>query len=284
MDQDTKTERQIERNKEDQKYDHVIIKRNDQTRRHPDDVLETAIEDGLEQYKKNKRSLLLSSITAGLIMSLTVLCICFASELASSDNSLTILYQALFYPLAFIITVLSGTQLFTEQTATAVYPVLEKKIKYISLIKLLSIVLAGNFIGTFLGSLGLIIINPGEGLLLEHLPVIAHHLLGANTYKLILSSVFAGFLMAQGGWLTISMFSSMGQIISIFIVTFIIGIGGFYHSIAGSAELFSYLLFTHNYSEIGSILYFLSFCVLGNIIGGSVFVGFLNFAHIRKTN
>lgn len=58
------TERKRERFVEDEHYVPVIIKRNDKTRRHPDDTLETAIHEGLEQLNRSTTSLALSVITS----------------------------------------------------------------------------------------------------------------------------------------------------------------------------------------------------------------------------
>ncbi len=87
--------------------------------------------------------------------------------------------------------------------------------------------------------------------------------------------------MAQGGWLVLSSPPSSGQILYIYIVTFIIGFGGLHHSIAGSAEIFSGLFHSPSPDYVGSLI-FLSTAILGNIVGGSIFVGVLNYAHIKK--
>lgn len=88
--------------------------------------------------------------------------------------------------------------------------------------------------------------------------------------------------MAQGSWLVLSTSTSTAQIACIYIVTFIIGIGGLTHSIAGSAELFiAYLMADH--IALAKILKVIAIAVVGNSIGGSFFVGILNYAHIRKT-
>jgi hypothetical protein len=49
------SQRSTERKSEDDNYIPVIIKRTDETRRHPDDALENAIEEGLEQLDRPAR-------------------------------------------------------------------------------------------------------------------------------------------------------------------------------------------------------------------------------------
>ena len=69
---------------------------------------------------------------------------------------------------------------------------------------------------------------------------------------------------------------------SIYIVTFLIGIGGLHHSIAGSAEMFTALLISDEFT-VGQAARFIGVALIGNLIGGGVFVGVLNYGHIRKT-
>ena len=88
--------------------------------------------------------------------------------------------------------------------------------------------------------------------------------------------------MAQGGWLILATPPTSSQIVCIYIVTFVIGLGGLHHSIAGSAEVFTGMFHSGDY-DVAGIMKFLTSSVLGNLIGGSVFVGILNYAHIRKT-
>ena len=60
------TEREVERRKEERQYTPVIVKRTDEALKHPDDILERAIEEGQEQQERAFWSLLLSAIAAGL--------------------------------------------------------------------------------------------------------------------------------------------------------------------------------------------------------------------------
>lgn len=278
----TETDRAIVRQKEDSEYVPVIIKRSDEASRHPDDVLEQAIHEGIEQHQRSSKALFLSAMAAGLILGFTALCIAFiASYISAEQNPFQYrLATALIYPLGFIICILSGTQLFTEQTATAVYPVLEKKASYLSLHRVWITVLLGNFTGTLISSILIYMAKDVIGFTQGFISV-ADHLIHYNPGQIFISAVLAGWLMAQGGWLIHSLSSTTSQIISIFIVTFIIGIGGLHHSIAGSAEIFSGLLYSDSPDLLNS-LKFLIFAVLGNLLGGSVFVAILNYGHIRK--
>lgn len=278
-----KTGRAKSREKEDEKFIPVIIKRNDEAVRHPDDVLEKVIHEGLEQHKRSNFSLLLSSISAGLILGFAAMSVSLASQIFGPESPVLYdrLAMALVYPLGFIVCVMSGTQLFTEHTATAVYPVLEKKASLSSLIRLWGVVLAGNLIGTLVSS---ILISSADNVIVARAGIleVSSHLIHFSFSEVFISAILAGWLMAQGGWLILATPPASSQIICIYIVTFIIGLGGLHHSIAGSAEIFGGLFMSEQPEYYRSFLTILS-AILGNLVGGSFFVAILNYAHIRKT-
>lgn len=276
------TSRSLERAEEDQNYIPVIIKRNDHSVRHPDDTLEWAIQEGVENHERSKTSLFLSSLSAGLILGFAGMCIALTYQLVPpGDNPLlNRLACAFVYPLGFVICVMSGTQLFTEQTATALYPVLDKKASYSSLAKIWGTVLFGNVIGTALSSYLLYLSDSviGAGAGFEQ---VAHHLFSYGFVEVFISAILAGWLMAQGGWLILATPPASSQLLCIYVVTFVIGFGGLHHSIAGSAEVFSGLLHSAH-PDYMSALSFLTAAILGNLVGGSFFVAILNYGHIRK--
>lgn len=276
------TQRTIERRKENRKYTPVIIKRNDESVRHPDDILEKAIEEGLRQHKRSKLSLLLSSISAGLILGFAAMSVGVMAQLTMGEHTMVQrLAAALVYPLGFVVCIMSGTQLFTEQTAQALYPVLDLKVKFTSLLKLWGIVLTGNFIGTFIASIllfyGKSVIGATDGMV-----QVAHHLMDFEAGEILVSSVLAGWLMAQGGWLVMATPPASSQVLCIYIVTFIIGLGGLHHSIAGSAEIFNGLLVDDHANWLQGMKC-IALMVLGNVLGGSLIVAILNYGHIKKT-
>lgn len=282
-DKELTTERGAEREKEDREYVPVIIKRTDESKVHPDDILERAIEEGLEQLQRPVLSLFLSSIAAGLILGFSAMAVAVMTQAlyGSVDPLIQRIAVALVYPLGFIICIMSGSQLFTEHTATAVYPVLDKKSDLSSLFRLWAIVIVGNLCGTLASSVLIYwandIINASSGYL-----EVANHLVHYGFSSLLVSAILAGWLMAQGAWMLLATPPQSSQIICIYLVTFVIGVGGLHHSIAGSAEIFTAVILSDSYTWIDAG-YFVSTALLGNLIGGSTFVAILNYAHIRKT-
>ncbi len=276
------TQRSLSREKENTDFTSVIIKRNDQAVRHPDDILELATMVGIEQHKRPWFSLFLSSLAAGLILGFAGMCVALTTQLFPSSEHFFLkrLSVALVYPVGFIVSIISGTQLFTEHTATALYPVLDRKINVKSLLILLGIVLLGNLFGTFCSSI-LLFLSDSMIFASNGFIEIANDLLSYSPQEIFVGAILAGWLMAQGGWLVLATSSSSAQVLCIYIITFIIGYGGLPHSIAGSSEIFSALFHSANPNYLGSVIFICS-AALGNLFGGTLFVGVLNYAHIKK--
>lgn len=282
QDKAANTRRIEERKEEDKNYLPVIIKRTDESFRHPDDILEKAISEGEEQMSRSAVSLFLSASAAGLIISFTVMAVAiFTTLTAGFEPTAQRVLTALVYPLGFVLCILSRTQLFTEHTATAVYPILDGRFPVKRLFSLWIIIISGNLLGGLVSSQLLVqadtVIHARDGYI-----KIAEHLLAYDSKSLIISAVLAGWLMALAAWITLSTPSTLSQIVIIYIVTFIIGIGGLHHSIAGSVEMFVGYFISDHYSAT-DVLYFVSHALFGNLVGGSIFVALLNYGHIRQT-
>ena len=277
------TERSIERAQEDERFIPVIVKRTDEARRHPDDILSFAIEEGLEQLDRPLLSLALSSVAAGLILGFTAMAVAVVTTVAAPLPWAGIerLATALVYPFGFVVCIMSGTELFTEHTATAVYPVLDRKATVGRLLRLWLTVGAGNLLGAA-ASAGLLtvadeVVHAREGYL-----EIGRHLVAFHSLPLFVSAVLAGWLMALGAWLILATPPTMSQMAAIYVVTFLIGLGGLHHSIAGSVEMFIAYLIGDEFTA-GESIRFIAWALVGNLVGGSCFVAVLNYGHIRRS-
>lgn len=280
---DVATERSKERTQEDDQFVSVIVKRSDTVRRHPDDALQYAIEEGREQLERPTLSLLLSSVAAGLIVGFSAMAAAVVTAVTADSRSplATRLLTAAVYPLGFVMCVMSGAQLFTEHTATAVYPVLDRKSPVRRLLRLWLIVITGNLIGAGL-SAALLTAVDDVTLARNGYIELGRHLVEFQLLPLLVSALLAGWLMALGAWLVVSTPPDLSQFASIYLVTFLIGLGRLHHSIAGSAEIFTAYLISDEFA-MTQCVQFICVALIGNLIGGSIFVAVLNYAHIRKT-
>lgn len=279
------TSRELERRAEANTFVPVILKRIDQHRRHPDDTLEHAVREGIEQCKRPTLSLLLSAIAAGLMLGFTAMAAgvvaSFTVEGGAPPTLASRLAIALVYPLGFVMVVIAGTELFTEQTATAVYPVLDKRAPIRGMLRVWGVVLAGNLVGACISAALLTAANP----VIHAAPgyaVLGAHLTAYGPWALLASSVLAGWLMGIGSWLVLASPPEMSQMVSIYLATFLIGLGGLHHSIAGGVEAFVALFMVEGFGALDAA-YFLVVAVPGNLIGGAIFVAALNYGHIRRS-
>ncbi len=278
------TERSLERSREDERFMPVIVKRTDEARRHPDDILKHAIEEGLEQLRRPTLSLALSSVAAGLILGFTAMAVAVVTVAVGPTEwaGLGRVATALVYPLGFVVCLMSGTELFTEHTATAVYPVLDSKAPAGRLVRLWFLVIAGNLAGA-MASAGLLTLADGVVGARDGYLEIGRHLVAFEALPLLASALLAGWLMALGAWLILATPPRMSQFASIYVVTFLIGLGGLHHSIAGSVETFAALFMGGGEIAWTEGLRFIALALVGNLLGGSLFVAVLNYAHIRKS-
>lgn len=93
----------------------------------------------------------------------------------------------------------------------------------------------------------------------------------------LLSGIFAGWLIALMVWLLPAAETARTWVI--IIITYIVGLGGMSHVIAGSAETF-YLVAVGNISFTTYFLGFLVPSLIGNIIGGVSIVAAINHAQV----
>lgn len=277
------TERTIERDREEEHLTSVIVKRWDEARRHPDDILEHTIRAGREQIERRGVSLFMSATAAGLILGFSVMAVGVVETLlpGGAPPFLSRFAHALVYPVGFILCILSGTELFTEHTATALYPVLDKRASPGKLLKLWALVWLGNMVGALLISVLLLVaddvIGAAQGYRALH-----EHLVDRGPWQLLASAFMAGWLMALGAWLVSATPPSINQTIAIYLVTFLIGIGRLHHSIAGAIELFTSLFAGSPIQPYGAAR-FIVLATVGNLLGGSLMVAILNYGHIRKS-
>jgi len=98
---------------------------------------------------------------------------------------------------------------------------------------------------------------------------------------LLIAAIFAGWLMGLLAWLVTSAQETISRIFIIWIITATIGILHLPHSIAGNVEVLFGLLTS---SDIGFMDYllFLVMATIGNILGGTIFVGLLKYGHVIR--
>ena len=265
-----------ERNKEQEK--------GEEPQKSYETILEQEIAAGLTELERPAGSLLLSGLSAGLDVSLSLLLMAVMHTL-TADTLPKPVYEilvALMYAAGFLFVVLGRSELFTEHTTLAVLPVLDGRASAGQLGRLWSLVYVSNLVGAALFAGFVSFLGPRLGVVEpKAFGAIASNLTEHPGWVILLSGVLAGWLMGLLSWLVAASRDTIGQIVIITLVTTAIGIAHLHHSIVGTAEVLA-SVFSVQGATMADFGKFLLLATLGNILGGFFFVALIKFGHIRS--
>lgn len=233
--------------------------------------------EGTAELERSSLSIAWSGLAAGF----TISCSMVAQGILQAqlpDAPWRDLVASFGYSLGFLFVTMGRQQLFTETTLTVILPVLHKTHGVSDVARYWCIVFAANIVGTLLFAAASNI--PG---LFAPDAVSAFTELGVKAAEpgaltILVKGVFAGWLIALMVWLLPA--AASARFVVIVAVTWLIGIAHFSHVIAGSVET----AFAAMRGALGWQDYLLGFvlpAVVGNSIGGVVFVALLNHAQVR---
>ncbi len=235
---------------------------------------------GEEEMARPALSLWWSGLAAGLSMSFSLLAEAILRRHLPEAEWQKLLVS-LGYPVGFIMVVLSRQQLFTENTLTVVLPVMAEPTaaNFGRAARMWAIVLGANLAGTLAAAL-FIAFTPAldDTVRAAMLQIAADHL-QYGWFETAFRSVTAGFLMAAMVWLIPA--ADAAQFWVIALITYLIGVGGFPHIVAGSVAAF---LLAAN-GDVGVLHMLGAFSapvLLGNIVGGTVLFALISYAQVMK--
>lgn len=225
-------------------------------------------------------SLAWSGVAAGLSISFSL----FAQAILRQhlpDTPWRELMAALGYPVGFVMVVLARQQLFTENTITVILPLIAKPTRnnFGRAARLWAIVLCANLVGTGLTALFWALTPALDPALLEQMHIISRHAMAHDFWPMLLRGLGAGYLMAATVWLMPGAGPAQFHVVAM--MTYLIGVGGLAHIVAGSLE--AYLLLLNG--ELGWVDAMSGFALpalLGNIIGGSLLFAMMAYAQVRQ--
>ena len=231
-------------------------------------------EEGEAELKRTNMALALSALAAGLSMGFSFLTeALLQAALPKNYSQHTI--GSFGYTIGFILVVLARQQLFTESTLTAVLPVLTRRdLKTLTAGgRLWLIVLVMNLIGTWIFASLVHLPTLFSSDVNQALQNIAHEAIPPDFVVTVVRAFFAGWLIALMVWILPS--AQSARLLTIFLVTYVVGLAHLSHIVAGSAEAAYDVL--SGTATIGQyIRLFLLPTLLGNIIGGTLMVTLLN--------
>jgi formate/nitrite transporter FocA (FNT family) len=244
-------------------------------------IFEAIRRDGEHELCRPLSALWWSGVAAGLAISASVLCKGFlASVLPDAPWAEAI--SNLGYTVGFLIVILGRMQLFTENTITPILPLFlaPTRANFYQTARLWGVVFAANLAGC--AAAALVLAHGGilpearfDGVL-----AVSRHYAEATALEHFGWGVPAGFLIAALVW-TLPRMEGAGEILMIVIVTYMIGLGGMSHVVAGSTELFLLVAL----GELGlraAVLEAVLPAFAGNVLGGTGIFAALTYAQVRN--
>nr|WP_318384038.1 formate/nitrite transporter family protein [uncultured Enterobacter sp.] len=237
-------------------------------------------QDGEKELERDAMALLWSAIAAGLSMGASLLAKgIFHVQLEGIPGGFVL--ENLGYTFGFIIVIMARQQLFTENTVTAVLPVMQKPTLGNGglLLRLWGVVLLGNLIGTGVAAWAFEYMPIFDEATRDAFVKIGMDVMKNSPAEMFANAIISGWLIATMVW----MFPSAGaaKIVVIILMTWLIALADTTHIVVGAVEIF-YLVFngTLHWSEF--LWPFALPTLAGNICGGTFIFALLSHAQIRN--
>jgi formate/nitrite transporter FocA (FNT family) len=243
-----------------------------------DEIYEQVSRNARHELDRAALGLFISGLAGGITMGLTALSTSIViAQLGLSPVSRFV--ADLLYPIGFIAVILGRAQLFTENTLYPVALMLAERRHGWRTLRLWAIVLPSNVLGAFL--FALLAVRTGA---LRPEFVTAMTRMGVEaavvtTSHVFWSAVIGGWIIALVAWLVSGSHSITGSVMLIWLLTFVVGLGGFAHCIATSGEILAAIL--DHQLAVSRYFAWLVPATLGNICGGVLLVTLLEYGQVK---
>ncbi len=241
-------------------------------------VHEAIRQDGEEELSRSVSALAWSGLAAGLSMGFSFV----AQALLYAhlpDARWRPLLVRLGYPLGFLIVIIGRQQLFTENTLTAIIPLLTRRnlTAMLRVARLWAIVLAANLTGAHLFAWVVGNTPMFKPAVQAAMLALATEAADVGFGPALLRGIFAGWLIALVVWMLAA--TGTDRVLVITVLTYTVGLAGLTHIIAGSVEvLFLVMVGAKSWGAVAWS--YLLPTLIGNIIGGVSLTAALNHAQV----
>lgn len=242
------------------------------------EIFRVAVQTGEDELKRSSAGLALSGVAAGLGMGLTGLGSAAILAATGSHGTTAHLLASLLYPLGFIVVVVGRAQLFTENTLFPVLLVLDRRRHVRNTLRLWAVVFVANVLGALLFAVLAEKTSALTGDLQAALAVLGRDTTSGGFGHIFWAGVIGGWIIALMAWLVSAARFTLGQVLLIYLMTFVVGAAHLAHCIAGSGEALSAVLAGR--VSVGGYLLWLLAATLGNTVGGVLIVSLLNYGQV----
>lgn len=249
-----------------------------------EEVLAAQLNLGLDELRRPLDGLFLSGVSAGLDIGFGPLFMAALYSAAAgvwADPTLGLALGVL-YSVGFVFVILGRAELFTEHTSLAVLPVLDGRADLSQLFRLWGIVYLGNVLGGAFFAVAMVYTAPAYGIVDPSAFVhVARPLVAHSAGVTFLAAVLAGWLMGLLSWLVTAVRETSTQLAVVVLVTTVIGFAHLPHAVAGNVEVLAGALVAPTITLVDYVR-FLLIAVVGNAVGGSVFVALLKYGYVVR--
>ena len=242
-------------------------------------VFETVRREGESELERPAFSLALSGLAAGLSMGMSLVGEGLIQSMVPAAAWRPLLVSA-GYSMGFVIVVLGRQQLFTENTVTAILPLLDspKKLETLGRVaRLWAIVLVANLVGAALFAYSIAKSSIFSAEVKRTFLEIGMHSAAPSFWDLVVRGIFAGWIIALMVWVLPG--ADQSRLSVVLLLTYFVGLGSFAHIIAGSIEVL-YVVATGGETWGRYLTHYLTPVFLGNAFGGVSLVALLNYGQV----
>lgn len=244
-------------------------------------MFEVIRRDGEHELNRRFAPLFWSGAMAGLAISTSVLTKGYLTAFLP-DATWAPLITNLGYTIGFLIVILGRMQLFTENTITPVLSLFHRftRESLVKTARLWGIVFSANMLGCLVAAALVVFADIVPPLQMEGVLAVSRHYAEASALEHLTWGMPAGFLIASLVWVLPRM-EGAGEVLTILILTYVIGVGGMSHVVAGSVELFI-LMLLGEHSIVDTVVSGVLPALVGNVIGGTGMFALLTYAQVRQ--
>jgi formate/nitrite transporter FocA (FNT family) len=235
-------------------------------------AFQRTLQEGEERLGRSLPALLATGMVGGIDVGTGVLGLLLVLTLTGSEIG-----GALAFGIGFIALSLANSELFTENFLVPIAPIVARRARIRSLLRLWGGTLAMNLVGGWIITLIVIVALP------ETRPAAItlgeRFVTSGISLTSFASAVLGGVIITLMTWMERNTDSTISKIIAAEIAGFLLAAGHLNHAIVASLEMFAAL---HAGATFGYLtwLKLLGWAVLGNVIGGVLFVTVLRLVQV----
>jgi nitrite transporter len=229
----------------------------------------------VDQLNNSKSKYLTMAILAGFFVGLGIILIfTIGGLLAPANFAGTKIVMGISFGIALSLVIMAGSDLFTGNTMTMTIGTLMKKTTWTETLRIWLYSYTGNFIGSILVAALFFYSGLAIGATGDFINGAASAKMNAPFMELLVRGILCNILVCLAVWCSVKLKDETAKLIMIFWCLFAFITSGFEHSVANMTLLSISLMIPHPETvTLAGMAANLIPVSIGNIIGGSIFIG-----------